>query len=185
MSDGVPARRPPDIPALLAALVAGEVRFVLTGSVAAMVHGVELTPGDLDVTPDLQPANLQRLIAVLDEVGARPESLGHWERSPDGERRWITEDDSPEALAAWRADPADPSTLDHLFLTQLGDLDVVPELVGRYDELAGKGVPRTAFGQQLLVAHVDDLLSWLTVPRREKDIERVRRLREIQGRPTG
>lgn len=185
MTRPVPERRPPDLAALLSVLTAREVRFVLTGSVAAMVHGAKLSPGDLDVTPDLEHENLERLVGVLDEVGALPESFGHWETKPDGERRWIVEDVSPEALADWRPDPTDLRTLDHLFLTRHGNLDIVPDLVGDYAELSVRADRRTAFGQELLVAHVDDLLARLTVPRRAKDIERVRRLREIQRHPPG
>ena len=39
-----------------------------------------------------------------------------------------------------------------------------------------------AYNQLIWVAHVDDLLATLTIPRRPKDANRVRQLREIQYR---
>ena len=48
---------PPDLAALLAALDATGVLYLVTGSVAALLHGVPLKPGDLDVTPALATGN--------------------------------------------------------------------------------------------------------------------------------
>jgi hypothetical protein len=80
----------PDLGALLETLEHHAVEHVVTGSVAAAAHGVELDPGDLDVVPNTDPANLRCLAAALDELGADagPEE-GHREadgflRAPDG-----------------------------------------------------------------------------------------------------
>ena len=83
--------------------------------VAAIVYGVELEPGDLDVTPALDAANLKRLSTLLVGIGAVPEDLGHWETKPNGERRWICDDNSAESRLAWEPDAEDPTTFDHLF----------------------------------------------------------------------
>jgi hypothetical protein len=58
------------------------------------------------------------------------------------------------ARAAWAPDPEDPSSFDHLLWTRYGTLDVVPAIA--------------------------DQLATLTVPRRSKDVERVRALRALE-----
>jgi hypothetical protein len=173
-------KRAPVLPSLLEILHASALRYVVTGSVAALLYGVELEPRDLDVTPALDQDNLQRLAAILEDIEATPESLGHWETKPDGEKKWVEEEVTEKVLASWQPDLDDISTFDHLFLTHLGNLDVVPELTGGYAALRPGAVRKDAFGYQVWVAHVDDLLAKLTVPRREKDVSRVQALRRIQ-----
>lgn len=177
---------PPHVPLLIDALDAHRVRYVVTGSVAAELYGVEVQPGDFDITPALDLENLDRMAQVLEEIEATlPETdqVGQWEVQPDGERRWASRAATPEDMAkraAWAPDPADVSTFDHLFHTRYGNFDVVPDLSGGYDALIVRANRLDAYGCSVWVAHVDELLAALTVPRRKKDILRVRRLREIQ-----
>jgi hypothetical protein len=182
-------RRQPDIPPLLNLLHTHQVRYVLVGSVAAQLYGVEVgTPGDLDITPALDPANLAHLAAALQDMEASldpEEPPGHWEVQPDGERKWIMDELTPEIRVArhdWSADPSDPATFDHLFLTRYGNFDVVPDLSGDYEHLARRAVEFHAFRITFKVAHVDDLLASLTVPRRSKDRQLVMDLRAYQRR---
>ena len=178
--------RPPEVPRLLEVLRAHEIRYVIIGSVAAQLYGVEVQPGDLDLTPALDHQNLTRLASLLLEIeAALPDSdqVGRWDVQPDGERKWISRKATPEdrqRRARWRPDPEDVTSLDHLFNTRHGNFDVVPELAGGYDTLMERAVKVRAHGQEVWVAHVDELLAALTVPRRNKDSARVRRLREIQ-----
>lgn len=180
-----PKKGTPDVTRLVERLKVHEVRYVLIGSVAAMTYGAQLMPGDFDITPDLNPTNLRRLAQLLVELEATPDAqanAGHWEEQ-NGERRWVTEPLTPArvaALKAWTPDPQDLGSFDHLFETTLGNFDVVPELMGRYEVLRVRAVPQVVAGVEVQVAHVDDLLHGITVPRREKDGERVRFLREVQ-----
>jgi len=178
-------RRPPDIPQLLAALSHHNVRFVLTGSVAASLYGVDIgMPGDLDITSALDLDNLNRLAELLLDIEAHPEpELGHWHEKSDGELEWITEEANPDLLAAnaqWKPDPSDPENMDHLYQTRLGNFDIVPRIGGTYDALAPRAVRMIVSGYEIPIAHIDDLLAHITVPRRAKDVPRVRQLREIQ-----
>ena len=56
---------------------------VVTGSAAAMLHGVGLVPGDLDVTPAPDVENLARLASVLESIGEQRQDpsapFGHWQ----------------------------------------------------------------------------------------------------------
>jgi hypothetical protein len=112
------------------------------------------------VTPALNRSNLAGLAAALTELGARQyeeEPFGRWETQPDGEQRWVLFEPTAAdraARAAWAPDPEDPSSFDHLLWTRYGTLDVVPAIA--------------------------DQLATLTVPRRSKDVERVRALRALE-----
>ena len=186
-SDRELKRRPPDVTTLLRLLGDAEIKYVVTGSVAAMLHGVPVEPGDLDITPALDVDNLARLAHVLASIEARQDPrapFGHWEKGDDGgEQRWIETPPTPEAVAArasWRPDPAEPSSFDHLLESKHGAVDVVPQVSGTYDELIARAVRLDVDGVSVWVESVDDLLATLTMPRRAKDRERVERLRAIQ-----
>jgi hypothetical protein len=162
------------------------VAYVVTGSTAVMLHGVELSPGDLDITPAIDPQNLARLATALASISASPDPdapFGDWQTQPDGERQWVARDARPgerDARRRWQPDRANPSTFDTLLTTSHGALDVVPEVVGRYSELVTRAIRVNAFGTEVMVESVEDLLGTLTIPRRAKDRDRVVALRRVQ-----
>jgi hypothetical protein len=184
-------RQPPDVTTLLGLLSEAGVKYVVTGSAAAMLHGVPLVPGDLDITPALDVDNLTRLAAVLASIEARQDPsapFGHWERGDDGEQHWVETAPTPEAVAAranWRPDPAEPASFDHLLQSRHGALDVVPEVSGTYDELMPRAVALDIEGNHVWVESVEDILATLTVPRRAKNRDRVGQLRVIQRAGAG
>jgi predicted nucleotidyltransferase len=55
-----------DVRALLAALSEGGVEFVVIGGIALALHGSVRTTEDLDIVPDPDPANLDRLCRLLE-----------------------------------------------------------------------------------------------------------------------
>ncbi len=180
-------RRSPDIPQLLRVLSTQRVRYVLTGSVAAQMYGADIgVPGDLDITPALDLENLERLAATLRMIDAMIDldgAAGHWEVQPDGERKWIDDELTPDiraARATWVPNPKDVTTMDHLFLSRYGNFDVVPELSGTYDVLRQRAVEMQVYSHTVWVAHIDDVLATLTIPRRKKDMPRVQQLRALQ-----
>jgi hypothetical protein len=179
-------RERPDGPGLLAVLGEHDVEYVVTGSVAALLVGVDVDPGDLDVTPALDRPNLERLARALDALGARQyedEPFGRWTTEPSGERRWVTfepTDADRAARAAWRPDPNNVDSFDHLLWTRLGSLDVVPEIAGTYEELGPRALAVVVEERPILVESLEDQLATLTVPRREKDRPRVEALRLLQ-----
>jgi len=173
--------RPPQVEAILVVLRSHDVQFVVTGSVAALLHGVELDPGDLDIVPELTIGNLERLLGALKELEARPAGpFGAWTAQPNGELKWITRPTTQENIEAWVPDVHDVSSLDHQYRTRLGNLDVVPSVTGTHEVLKRRATQVSASGQKLWVAHIDDILARLTVPRRDKDAPRVAALRKIQ-----
>lgn len=182
------SRARPELPELIRLLAKHRVNYVVTGSTAALLHGVDLIPGDLDVTPARDAPNLARLAVALESIDARPDPegpFGDWRTGPDGEHRWVERDPLPgerESRLHWRPDPHDPGSFDTLLVTRLGALDVVPEISGRFEDLAQRATEIEAFGIVVLAAGIADQLATLTVPRRDKDRARVASLRELQRR---
>ena len=56
---------------MLRVLADHKVEFVVIGGVAGRLRGAPILTQDLDVTPRATPANLAKLAAALDELGAR------------------------------------------------------------------------------------------------------------------
>jgi hypothetical protein len=146
----------PNVAAILAALDAAGVRFVLTGSVAATAYGLTLEPGDLDIAPDLEADNLTALAGLLARWNAKPVHAPEWPGSP-----------TADECARWTPDPPTPGRLDHLLHTPYGRFDVVPWRSGWYLDLVRRAFVRTVSGVKVRVAHPEDLLATLS-PTAEK-----------------
>jgi hypothetical protein len=180
----------PNLPALIEILADHQIRYIIVGSVAAQLYGVDAQPCDFDIVPALDLGNLTRLAQVLQVIEATlPDSdeIGKWETQADGEKKWVSRKATPEELrqrAEWMPNPKDISSLDALFHTRFGNFDVVPDLAGDYLTLIQRAKKMTAHGRDVWVAHINELLARLTVPRRQKDIHRVRQLRELQRQLT-
>jgi hypothetical protein len=141
---------PLDPAALFRRLHEAGVRYVVVGGFAVIAHGVQRTTADLDICPDPEPANLQRLADLLGDLDAR-----HAEAEDFGE------DELPH-------DPTDPDQLarggNFRLDTSLGSLDVLQWVPGihtepAYPELAKdaitaevRGVPVTVCSRAQLVA---------------------------------
>jgi hypothetical protein len=74
---------------LMEALVGGGVRFILIGGLAVGVHGVVRATRDMDIVPDPDPANHERLAAVLraldaQQIGVATELLPYRATDPEG-----------------------------------------------------------------------------------------------------
>lgn len=68
-------QRPLDAMGLLRTLAEHEVGYVVIGGVAVQVHGHRRTTRDLDVIPDPDPRNLERLAAALKSLQATPREI--------------------------------------------------------------------------------------------------------------
>ena len=175
--------RPPEIEALVRCLDRHGVDYVVTGSYAACLYGVDLQPGDLDIVPAADRENLQRLIQLIQDVEGWPQGpFGTWTQKPDGEWKWIARETSPEEIAAWSPDPGNVRSFDALLTSRFGNLDLVPWVTGTYEVLRPRATHHEVFDCTVWAAHIDEILARLTVPRRDKDQARVAALREIQRR---
>lgn len=185
------APAPPNLSALIEILADHQIRYVIVGSVAVQLYGVDVQPGDFDIVPALDLDNLTHLTQVLQTLEATlPDSdeIGKWETQADGEKKWVSRKATPEELhqrEQWSPNPNDVSSLDALFHTRLGNFDIVPDLAGDYPTLIQRARKMNVNEHEIWVVHIDELLAKLTVPRRQKDIPRVKQLRELQRQSAG
>jgi hypothetical protein len=158
--------------ALLRSLTRHGVRFVVVGGIAALAQGSPLPTEDVDITPERDDANLERLAAALAELDARL-------RTPGGEQVPLPPD--AHLLAQ-----AETWTL----TTRHGDLDVVlvPPGTSGYDDLQ-----RDAFEVELgedvkvRIASLADVIRSKEASNRAKDRAQLPALRQtlerIRARP--
>ena len=57
---------------LIESMLEKELDFIVCGGVAAILHGVERTTLDLDISVSLEPSNVPRLLTAVKRIGLRP-----------------------------------------------------------------------------------------------------------------
>jgi len=162
--------------ALLRALSDGGVRFVLIGGAAIESHGVDYATQDIDVTPDREHENLERLATVLNGLDCRLE----------------LDPDDPDAAIGLPSDYFTAATLGRAMVwnlrTEHGKIDLTLEPAGfpdGYAQLAPEArqgrVSRTLI--EVAIASLDDVEHSKRLAGREKDrdyLEEVGRLQPTQ-----
>lgn len=163
---GSQQRRALDPAAIVAALERHQLRYVIIGGVAAQLHGSPAPTRGLDVTPERSAPNLARLAAALASVEAQ---------------EWVPGFGYPLQL------PMDRRRLagDRVLLTQTrhGRVDVVPAPHGvpaGYDELKPRARGVFAYGAELPIACLDDLVRSHGAASRAKDKLAVARLIDLR-----
>lgn len=146
---------------LIAALARHSVRFIVVGAIAAIAHGSPLPTEDLDITPEREPENLERLAAALQELGAKL-------RVPRGEGF-----DFP--IDAEFLGRMDVWTL----TTNAGDLDIVfvPAGTRGYPDLLADAI-ELDLGSRVLVASLADVIRSKEAANRPKDQAQLPALRQ-------
>ena len=163
-----------DPAAMLAVLGEADVRFILIGGMAAVLHGDVGVTVDIDIAPDCELDNLERLAAALRALDA-----------------CIRTDDAPHGLpfdcSAQFLRNLGPDAILNL-TTRAGALDVSfsPAGTGGYHDLKRDAVPLVATeGVSVLVASLADVIRSKTAADREKDRRALPRLHELLERTSG
>lgn len=152
---------------LLLALTRARVAFIVIGGVAVGVHGFVRATRDLDVVPDPDPENLERLARVLRQLDARHVGEGDFES-----------DEFP-------VDPTDPTQLaggaNFRLETSRGELDVMQWVSGIDADPAYAGLAPAAMivsfrGTQIRVCSLEHLRAMKRAAGRPQDLEDLRRL---------
>lgn len=132
--------RPHDI---LAALDRNGVRYVLIGGLAAILHGAPHLTTDVDIVPEEDRRNLERLSMTLKELHARIRVTGEEEGVPF--------DHDAASLARVRI---------WNLVTDLGNLDItfVPSGTRGYDDLRRDAETMTVRGIDVPVASLADVI---------------------------
>jgi hypothetical protein len=145
----------PDLSELLRTLDRHEVRYVVIGAQAAVIHGVPLITEDLDVTPARDRENLERLAEALAEIEPRIRTAS----DPDG---------VPFPVEAELLATAETWNL----TTRVGELDLAfsPAGTGGYDDLRRDAAAvELADGLVVRVASLADVIRSKEAAGREKD----------------
>ena len=165
------ADEPFDPAVMLAALHEANVRFVLIGGMAAILHGDVGVTLDIDIAPANDPDNLARLATALRALDAR-----------------IRTDDTPRGLpfdcSAGFLRNLGPDAILNL-TTRAGALDVsfTPAGTGGYADLKRDAVAMDAAeGVTILVASLADVIRSKSAADREKDRRALPRLHELLER---
>ena len=152
-----------EVHVLLAALIDGEVDFVVVGGIAAILHGSPTVTHDLDIVFGGDAENRERLGAVLTDLRAKP---------------WGVDEDLPFA--------ADARTLDRIQLltlqTTAGRIDVMHPPAGApsYEDLRSRAEAVEVDGRTVRVAAIDDLIAMKKAAGRAKDLSVVVELEAIK-----
>lgn len=151
-----------DFGALIRALAAAQVRFVIVGGVAATLHGSARLTQDIDIVYDRREENLERLVAALAPLepylrGAPPGLPFRLDR---------------ETLA---------NGLNFTLTTRAGDIDLLGEIAGAggYDALLGDAVEVELLGVCCLCLDLPALIAAKTAAGRPKDLEVIAELRAL------
>jgi predicted nucleotidyltransferase len=136
-----------------------EVRYVVVGGVAAILHGWPGATADVDLLGAPDADNRARLAAALQELGATGEG---WDGKPD----------TFGNLTAWSFD-TDGGPVDLLF---------VLEPWGTYDELRTSAVEVSGFGVTIPIVSLDNLIQLKQALGRPKDLRVAVELEELRRR---
>lgn len=171
MSD--PAFRPRK---MLEILVKHEVEFILIGGVAQYLHGGPFPTVDVDVVPNLQTSNLDRLAEAITELEARLRDA----KEPKG---------LPISLNGKTLKKALPEFRFLRLMTKYGYLDLLYEPAGTegFQDLNRSAVKKR-FGPavEVSVASLADVIRSKQAVGRARDLEQLptlRRLLEMQNEP--
>ena len=156
---------------MLSALAAEGVQFVLIGGMGAILHGDVGVTVDLDVVPDRDAANLERLARALRTLEARIRTEGE----PEG----LAFDCSAQFFANLSPDSIVNMT------TEAGDLDVTfcPSGTQGFKDLRRDAIEIEAAERlYILVASLGDIIRSKEAAGREKDRLALPRLRRLLDR---
>lgn len=153
-----------DAERILSVLNRHEVRHVVIGALGATLLGSPLRTDDVDICPSKDEANLNRLAAALEELGAK-----EWEPHRDEflEREWT----------------GDLLTTDTVWLlaTHHGELDLMFEPAGTqgYKDLARDAVTVKVDELEVRVASLADIIRSKEAAGRQRDREQLPTLRRL------
>lgn len=152
--------------ALLKRLADANVEFVVIGGIAVLVHGHVRATLDLDVCYGRSADNLDRLVAALSPI--RPRLRG-----------------APPELPFFFDRQTLRNGLNFTLVTDEGELDLLGEVtgVGGYADLSPQAVTTNAYGVELKVMSLDDLIRAKAAVGRAKDLIDLEALRALKAKP--
>lgn len=152
---------------MIAVLGRFKVRYVLSGGVAARLHGYPWLTAVVEIVPAIAPNDFEALATSLKHLSA----LIYTDGTPDG-LPFETTADALAHAANWS------------FITSCGRLDVrfKPEGSDGYAALASSAVKFQLHGETLLVASLDDIIQMKEAVGRAQERQEAVVLRELARR---
>jgi hypothetical protein len=155
--------------AIISALEAADVRYVIAGGFAVNLHGFLRFTKDLDLLVDLDPANAALAIQVLGACGLRPRVPVAASDFADPAKRedWF-EHHNMVVFQVWH--PEDPTCTVDLFIRNPIGFD------GLWDRACRANLGSTP----CRFAGIDDLIAMKTLAARPQDLRDIEELRRLQ-----
>jgi hypothetical protein len=163
----LPPMAPLNAERLFAALVAAEVRFIVIGGFAVSAHGYLRGTKDLDIVPDPNPENLQRLGGALSQLDARIMGMDEF-----SEEEVVQPDAAGLAMGG-----------NFVLTTNYGRLDILqvisPDL--EYQDLDAAAIEDEVLGHRVRFCGYEDLVEMKEAAGRLEDELDLKRLRAARG----
>lgn len=149
---------------VLAALEAEDVRYVVIGGTAAVIRGAPYVTFDLDITPARDVANLDRLAAALEKLGAKVYGM-----SDEVAESFQLDGKTIANGSAWK------------FVTPHGEVDVAldPDGTRGYEDLRRNASSANVAGLEIPVASLADIVRSKAAANRDKDRVQLPLLRQV------
>lgn len=149
------------------ALAAKEVRYLIVGGVAVILHGVPRTTYDLDLLIDFEPRNVTALLEALEALGYRPRApVAASELAIESKRaEWIRDKDM-KAFSFWHP--------------QGGEVDILIDAPIDYAEAAKDQIIIEAQQTPIAIASIDALIRLKEAAGREQDQSDIAALRRVR-----
>jgi hypothetical protein len=165
-----------EIELLLTELSNAEVRYVLVGGVAVVLHGYLRATADLDLVLDLEERNIEAALAVFERLGFRPRAPVSLRAFADEteRHRWIAEKNL-QVFSLWHPDK--PGF----------ELDIFAEPPLPFEDLFRDAIRAKIGGIEVSVAAIHHLIAMKRLagrPRDVEDIDALLRLKEKNEKPT-
>lgn len=158
---------PLDAKSLFAALDAAEVRFIVIGGFAVSAHGYLRGTKDLDIVPDPEHENLQRLAGALSKLDARIMGMEEF-----AEEEVVQPDVAGLAMGG-----------NFVLTTDYGRLDIL-QLVSpdfEYRDLDAAAIEDEVLGHRVRFCGYEDLVEMKRAAGRLEDELDLKRLRAVRG----
>jgi hypothetical protein len=145
-----------------------EVRYVVVGGLAVVLHGHARLTADIDLIIDLTPAEAEKAISALEATGLRPRAPVRGVEFADAEKRrqWI-ERKGMRVFSLW--DPKNP----------LREVDLFVEPPIPFEELYARAELLVIGRASIRVASIPDLISLKRMAGRPSDLADIEALEAL------
>ncbi len=164
---------PVDFLSLFSLLNARQVRYVLVGGLAVVLHGIDRVTADIDLALDLSAESISEAVKTLQGAGLRPMlPVDAMQLADPAVRRIWREERGMQVFSFWDPTHSRPSI----------DIFVEPPIA--FSDLWRDAVAVTLEGVSLRVASVPHLIALKQIAGRPQDLADIERLRTLAPPPS-